>query len=63
MIQITFSNGLRCRAHYGKTIRIMPNTNSAIGQRPVKKKSSSRLHPRPEDGAKYNHWQGQWWGG
>ena len=30
MIQITFSKGLRGRAHYAKTIRIRPNTNSAI---------------------------------
>ncbi len=30
MIQINFSKGLRGRAYYAKTIRIRPNTNSAI---------------------------------
>jgi len=30
MIQITFSKGFRVRAYYAKTIRIRPNTNSAI---------------------------------
>ncbi len=30
------------------------------GQAGGKTKHSLRLHPRPEDGAKYYHWRGQW---